>query len=93
MTDCAIGPRFPDRPKTLAEQLETAVRANQCEARIVTNSIAHGPGRVLERRAGDRCDSLHTTLHAGLGRRLCWLHSAAADNFERSTGLQFVENK
>lgn len=96
MTDCATGPRFPDRPRSLAEQLEQSVRANQCEALTVTGSpwSVRQKERYVQhvfRAPGDRCDSIQTTLHAGLGRRLCWLHSAAADNFERSTGLQFVE--
>lgn len=96
MTDCAIGPRFPDRPKTLAEQLETAVRANQCEALTVTGSpwSVRQKERYVQhvfRAPGDRCDSLNTTFHSTLGKRLCWVHRHAAENFERSTALRFVE--
>lgn len=85
MTDCAVGPQFPNRPKSLAEQLETAVRANQCEALTVTGSVFRAPGA--------RCDSLNTTFHPTLGKRLCWVHRHAAENFERSTVLRFVEKK
>jgi hypothetical protein len=85
------GPAWPDRPKSLSEQLQVAVAANQCEALILVTTIASGPGRVKSHRAGDRCEDLNTKLHPTLGKRLCYVHAAAAENFERTTALRFVE--
>jgi len=84
------GPAFGE-PRSLAEQLQRAVDENQCEAIINHRTTAHGPGRVFVRHVGDRCDDTKTTLHPTLNKRLCWVHRHAAENFNRSTALRFVE--
>jgi len=80
-TRIVSGPAFGE-PRSLAEQLQRAVDENQCEA-IVT----HAQGI----RPGTRCNDINTTLHPALGKRLCFTHRHAADNFNRSTALRFVE--
>ena len=81
------GPAFGEL--SLVEQLDKAVAAHQCEAIQTCHPfhLPYGPNGT------GRCESMMTRMHPTLNRRLCWTHMKAADNFNRSTPLRFVESK
>jgi hypothetical protein len=72
-----------NEPHSLEEQLTTAVEAHRCEALGVFGLKHH--------HSMDRCEALSTRMHPTLGKRLCWVHAHAAENFNRCTPLRFAE--
>lgn len=56
MTDCAVGPRFPDRPKSLAEQLEMSLLIVRPTVTEIDLDRVHGALESLLLLCADRKD-------------------------------------